>query len=63
MDTDDSDSELDIEGSTTPDTNGSFEGEASQQPRKSGGDNNNKSVESRSPRCQNFSGRYGTVDI
>jgi hypothetical protein len=58
MDSDDSDSDLDIEGSTTPDTNsmhGSFEGEQPSQPhqqqqqhRKSSNDNNNKSVESES---------------
>ena len=48
MDSDDSDSELDIEGSATPDNNsmhGSFEGEQSQQ-RKSSTDNNNKIIES-----------------
>lgn len=57
MDSDDSDSELDIEGSATPDTNsmhGSFEGEQSQQPRKSSADNNNKSVESGSDSISDF---------
>jgi hypothetical protein len=48
MDSDDSDSELDIEGSATPDTNsmhGSFEGEPQPQTRKSSSDNNNKSLD------------------
>ena len=52
LDSDDSDSDLDIEGSTTPDTNsmhGSFESEQQQQQhhrKSSSNDNNNKSLES-----------------
>jgi len=54
LDSDDSDSDLDIEGSTTPDTNsmhGSFESEQQQQQQQhhrksSSNDNNNKSLES-----------------
>ena len=56
LDSDDSDSDLDIEGSTTPDTNslhGSFDSEQQQQQqqRKSSSDNNNKSIESSGDNC------------